>query len=182
MDYSKFDFLITGYPRSGTAWFASLFSIGEYMCIHEPETLGSEYLSSVISEFRIVGASTSSPVSDRFNGKLPGKIIVIERQREECIESFMRKFSTEVDLSSSESKKSTENALLATGTIEEFVKKNSLALRYKFYDVFFSDFRRRKSIIFGMWEYIFDRSPSAKCAAKIVQCLKFNVQLSKLKG
>jgi hypothetical protein len=89
-------FLITGFPRSRTAWCANFLSYGSSFCFHEPS------LDTPVLQFprlfaqaglEYVGASDSGAVFyiDAFMKMFPeSKIVLIKREPQEVVESMAR--------------------------------------------------------------------------------------------
>src|SRR5690349_12607377 len=89
MDYSKFRYVVTGYPRSGTAWISQFLSIPEkHICIHDPEKEEKEFIDSCFHMHESVGIVSSFPPITA--GKIHNKFIaLIERPFHECAHSFL---------------------------------------------------------------------------------------------
>lgn len=88
MDYSKFDYVVTGYPRSGTAWVSQFLSIHpKAICLHEPEMIGGDIVEQMRKEFVYVGCSSSVPVCVNWpiNNE---KIAWIDRDFDDSLKSF----------------------------------------------------------------------------------------------
>lgn len=90
------EFLILGYPRSGTAWLSSVLTFGRMYCYHELLFRCSydmnEY-SSMLKNHDVCGNSDSGGLLfyEKILENNPStKIIVIERDKKEVIDSFIR--------------------------------------------------------------------------------------------
>lgn len=88
MDYSKFDYVVTGYPRSGTAWISQFLSIHpDTICLHEPEMIGGNIVEDMRKQFLFVGCSSSVPVCVGWpiNNE---KTCLIDRDFDDSLRSF----------------------------------------------------------------------------------------------
>jgi len=84
---SSNNFLITGLPRSRTAWFAAYLTQGEVLCTHEAI---AHKLPMTSENHKYVGTADSGYVLDpdwmeEYDGI---KIVIIERDTQECIDSL----------------------------------------------------------------------------------------------
>lgn len=92
----KSGFLITGLPRSRTAWLANLFSTGPVMCLHEPIVYVDgglhgvrPYAENLSAEVVGVSDSTIPLFWDTYEREwMPCPIVVVERQLEVCVASL----------------------------------------------------------------------------------------------
>jgi len=84
---SSNNFLITGLPRSRTAWFSAYLTQGEVLCTHEAIALKLPLESE---NHKYVGTSDSGYVLDRewMDEHKDIKIVIIERDTQECIDSL----------------------------------------------------------------------------------------------
>lgn len=91
-------FLITGLPRSRTAWLAALFSTDNVMCWHEPiNKLGTlaavQSMMDNLKGYSHIGISDSSIGVDAhfyMDYFFDCPIVVIQRPKQEVIESLIR--------------------------------------------------------------------------------------------
>lgn len=92
----KTPFIVTGLPRSRTAWFAAALTGDQSCCVHEPSVCHGSY-----EEFRgwlatpkpyHIGASDHALgfVADRLIRDLQCKVLIIERPFGEALASFER--------------------------------------------------------------------------------------------
>lgn len=84
VDFTRFKFLITGTPRSGTAWLsAALSACNGVRVIHEPE------VSRPVEEGSnmVIGCASHYPIIDR-NIEIPESCVFIKRNRAESASSF----------------------------------------------------------------------------------------------
>lgn len=90
-------FIITGFPRSRTAWFSALFSQNEVICFHEP-SLHFEDLEIMLREleqldYEYVGISDSSiGLTSQFyiDNFKDAPIVVIDRKQHEAKASLIK--------------------------------------------------------------------------------------------
>jgi hypothetical protein len=84
---SSNNFLITGLPRSRSAWFSAYLTQGEVLCTHEAIALK---LPMESENHKYVGTSDSGYVLDpEWMEEYKGiKIVIIERDTQECIDSL----------------------------------------------------------------------------------------------
>lgn len=92
-------FVITGYPRSRTAWLANLFTYGTCFCLHDGLQHGANFWDVVeasadcTSGVRHVGNSDSGIALLFAPEELRGtKVIIVERERSDALESYQRYF------------------------------------------------------------------------------------------
>lgn len=91
-------FLITGLPRTRTAWLSALFSTDKVLCWHEPiNKLGSaiavQNMLDNIKGYAHVGISDSSIAVEAdfyINYFFEHPVVIIERPKAEVIESLIR--------------------------------------------------------------------------------------------
>jgi hypothetical protein len=89
-------FLVTGYPRSRTAWLAAFLSSGRTLCLHEPiMRFGQNFLPMVeyieSLPHRNVGISDSAIPALRGMFAMVYKtapVLVVERPKKACLESL----------------------------------------------------------------------------------------------
>lgn len=85
-------FFITGLPRSGTAWLASLFTTNKSLCFHEPDP--RDVVAAINGHpGRRVGASDSSLVRKSLQiMKIwpDARWLYVMRPLEECLESLIK--------------------------------------------------------------------------------------------
>jgi hypothetical protein len=115
-------FFITGYPRSMTAWLSVALD-----CAHERDGKSMEEFLKEIECGKQVGDSNS--ISSMFYAEIKerfpdSKWVIIEREKEECLESFCKV---------SKLPKRTCNELF--NCLEYYISKISPALRVKFCDI-----------------------------------------------
>jgi len=87
MSSSTDNFLITGLPRSRTAWFSAYLTQGDVLCTHEAV---AHKLPMTSENHRYVGTADSGYILDpdwmeEYEGI---KIVIIERDTQECIDSL----------------------------------------------------------------------------------------------
>lgn len=98
-------FLITGLPRSRTAWLANLFSTGPVMCLHEPVVYAQggvdgvkPLLDSLVADVVGMSDSTIPLFWDVYAAQfLPCPIVVIDRPLEVCVASLSEHTGFPVD-------------------------------------------------------------------------------------
>ncbi|MGB3006306.1 MAG: hypothetical protein WBC06_07345 [Chitinophagaceae bacterium] len=93
MDYSRFSFVITGFPRSGTAWISQLLSLKDNsICLHEPETMLAGKLNEILHTYETVGCASSFPSISQTKINCE-KAAIIRRPINDCATSFECKLS-----------------------------------------------------------------------------------------
>jgi hypothetical protein len=114
-------FLVTGYPRSRTAWVSQFLTYGPSFCFHEPNVMFgiSRYPSLFeIAATEFVGVAEARAVFfyQRFMDLFPEtRVAVIKRDRQEVIDSLTRQgfdFSGMVDEYETRLKEIEKNALV----------------------------------------------------------------------
>lgn len=105
----KYNFYITGTPRSGTAWLAAYFSglSNDAICIHEPDLLSDKELQDVFllpGGDSIVGASCPSYISRPDEVDFSKPILLAQSNSwKESYKEFLRKHSSALGIRDSES-------------------------------------------------------------------------------
>lgn len=92
-------FVITGYPRSRTAWLANLFTYGTCFCLHDGLQYGSSFWDIVeeaadcTAEVRHIGNSDSGIALLFAPEELKGvKVVIVDREKNEALDSYQRYF------------------------------------------------------------------------------------------
>src|SRR6476646_10773267 len=87
-------FLITGYPRSRTAWVSNLLTYGPSFCYHEPGCSSAQFASLFkLARTKYVGVCEARAVIywEKFMEAFPGsKVVVIRRDRSAVTKSLAR--------------------------------------------------------------------------------------------
>jgi len=174
MKYNEFKYLITGFPRSGTAWFSQLLSAKDnHICLHEPET-SEAATEEAFHTYETVGCSSSFPVVFTDIEKIKIPVVVIRRDFDKCLHGFLNALvkSNKGSLVSATKKElaDTEDSL------DSFIKKTPCRI-YEFNDVFYSDDSRKTEIVNELWWHLFHSLPSSKEQLKINALFKLNIQI-----
>lgn len=93
-------FLVTGYPRSRTAWLAAYLSSGPTLCLHEPIMRFNQHFLPLVEYIedlphKNVGISDSAIPKLRSMFALvfsEAPVLVIERDKRECLSSLNRHY------------------------------------------------------------------------------------------
>lgn len=89
-------FLITGYPRSRTAWLSNFLTYGPSFCFHEPGTQKSvesfpKFFGQVGTEFVGVSEARAVIYFPRYMELFPDtKVVVIRRNKDDVIKSLKK--------------------------------------------------------------------------------------------
>ncbi len=87
-------FYIVGLPRSRTTWLSHLFTTDFSYCFHELLSSYGNYAGAMQRTFKpFVGSSDTNPVSFLMLPKPNGPVVVIERDKDEAINSFLKWFN-----------------------------------------------------------------------------------------
>lgn len=95
-------FLITGYPRSGTAWLANLFTWGPALCVHDPEEICGPGMALPLDpgpQVEYIGISDSAlAVEGLLVAREAHPLAFVWRRRSEALGSF-KKLAAKLGLS-----------------------------------------------------------------------------------
>lgn len=136
-------FYITGLPRTRTAWLANWFTHKNSYCFHELSKYGKDFyeLQRVVksrTEMFIGTADSGFPLyHQQFLQYVPGKIVVIERDPKEVMDSYKEDFGSEMTI------ELVDQLLNELELIK--AKKNPLVMQYEDLD----DIQKLKSL----WNY-----------------------------
>lgn len=178
MDYSKYSFVITGFPRSGTAWISQLLSIKQNsICLHEPETLHASSLAKMFHTYESVGCSSSFPSISKIQINC-GKVGIVRRNIEECASSF-------------ECKLTDKNASLVPFFRQslDYIRDCAILINelneFQFDIDFRSLFKKDEVNIqeaLSLWRFCYEEEPTKQEELKIQQICKMNIQTQTLGG
>lgn len=89
-------FMITGLPRSRTAWFAAYFSVAGIPCIHEPLAKADNFRHAVHILNQFDGYSDSSG-PEVYGPLAPNRRVIIRRDPARVIESLYEEFDWPIE-------------------------------------------------------------------------------------
>lgn len=92
-------FMITGLPRSRTAWMANFFTAGKSFCFHEALTLGNlDEVFGGVNKAYVGNSDSGIPFFADKNNEIysSARHVLIKRKKEEVAKSLQRLFTEDV--------------------------------------------------------------------------------------